>query len=104
MICTVTLDNCELGHQLLDLRRDLAWHGNTALEDCFHACDDQQCIRDAVFDVICHESMRIDATLLEKSKAPLHIRGSARSSTNTRGSDILNASGQRFFVMMTKCS
>ncbi len=59
ILCTVTLETCELGHQLLDLRRDLAWHGNSALKDYFHACDDQQCVRDAVFAVIGRAPMRV---------------------------------------------
>jgi len=76
IVCTVTLETCTLGHHLLDLRRDLSWRGNTALGDYFHACEDKQRIRDEVFNLIRSSDMRIDATILEKSKAQPHTRAS----------------------------
>jgi hypothetical protein len=76
IVCTVTMESCDIGHQLLDLRRDLAWRGNTALGDYFHACEDNQCVRDEVFRLIEAAEMRIDATILEKSKARPHTRAS----------------------------
>lgn len=56
ILCTVTLETCELGH--------------------FHACDDAQWVRDAVFARIGRAPMRVDATILEKSKAGPRIRSS----------------------------
>jgi hypothetical protein len=69
ILCTVTMKSCDIGHQLLDLRRDLAWRGNTAIGDYFHACEDNQCVRDEVFRLIQRADLRVDATILEKSKA-----------------------------------
>ena len=77
IVCSITLETCDVGHQLLDLRRDLAWRGNSALGDYFHACEDKQRIRDEVFDLIRTAEMRVDATILEKSKAQPRTRGSA---------------------------
>jgi hypothetical protein len=76
ILCSVTMGGCNLGHQLLDLRRDLAWRGNTALGDYFHASEDNQCIRNEVFRLIQAADIRIDATIVEKSK----VRPKARSS------------------------
>lgn len=76
ILCTVTMQSCDIGHQLLDLRHDLAWRGNTAMGDYFHACEDNQCIRDEVFRLIQSADIRIDATILEKSKALPHTRPS----------------------------
>ncbi len=75
IVCSITLESCDIGHQLLDLRRDLGWRGNTALGDYFHACEDNQCIRDEVFGLIRAAEMRVDATILEKSKAHASTRG-----------------------------
>jgi hypothetical protein len=76
IVCTVTLENCAVEHALADLRRDLAWRGNSAMGDYFHASHDNQCIRDLVFDLIAAHEMRIDATILEKSKAQSQTRTS----------------------------
>jgi hypothetical protein len=76
ILCTVTMDSCALEHQLIDLRRELAWRGNTALGDYFHACEDNQCIRNLVFALLNAAEMRIDATILEKSKAQPQTRSS----------------------------
>lgn len=76
IVCTVTAETCDLGHELLDLRRELAWTGNAALGDYFHACKDNQCVRDAVFDLIRAADLRVDATVLEKSKAQSQTRSS----------------------------
>ena len=61
----------------MDLRRDLAWRGNTTLGDYFHACVEKQRIRNEVFDLIKNAEIRIDATILEKSKAHASTRNTA---------------------------
>ena len=76
ILCTVTMHSYDIGHQLLDLRHDLAWRGNTAMGDYFHACNDNQCVRDEVFRLIRDAEFRVDATILEKSKALPRTRSS----------------------------
>ncbi len=73
IICTVEINDPSLGQRLLDLRRDLIWNDSPIL-DYFHASEDKQVIRDAVFDMIRQSSIKIGATILEKSKAQPHIR------------------------------
>jgi hypothetical protein len=75
IVCTVTCETCGLGHRLLDLRRELAW-SRQPLGDYFHASEDKQCVRDAVFDLIQRAELRIDATIMEKSKAQPQTRDS----------------------------
>ena len=71
-ICTVTAPDWSYGNDLLDLRRDLAWRGRH-LEAGFHASEDPQAIRDEVFALLSGMDVRVDATLLEKSKAEPHL-------------------------------
>lgn len=78
IICTVTLDSCDIGQHLLDLRRQLAWQ-EYPLNEYFHATEDRQVVRDAVFDLLRAQHFRIDATILEKSKARPHVRNSSDS-------------------------
>jgi hypothetical protein len=70
---TVTANDCHVGDRLLQLRRELGWRGQH-LDKVFHATDDPQSVRDEVFHVLREGSFRIDATVLEKSKAQLHLR------------------------------
>lgn len=58
---------------LLQLRIDLAWR-NLGLDSCFHATDDLQVIRDEVFGLLVSQPIRVDVTILEKSKAEPHTR------------------------------
>lgn len=73
IICTAVLEDPTYGHQLLDLRRDLIWKGESLL-DYFHASEDKQSVRDAVFDLIRSAPISVGATILEKSKAQPQIR------------------------------
>ena len=73
IICTITCDTCECGHRLLELRRDLAWN-KAPLGDYFHATEDKQPVRDAVFGLIAKFDLRIDATIMEKRKAQPQTR------------------------------
>lgn len=67
IVGTVTLSACDVGHELLDLRRDLAAQG-VALESTFHASEDAQIVRDEVFRLIAPHDFRIDTTIIEKRK------------------------------------
>src|SRR5690349_7856989 len=73
IVCTVTMDACHIGHKLMELRRDLAWN-KEPLRECFHASEDKQVIRNQVFALIQTEDLRIDATIMEKSKAQPQVR------------------------------
>jgi len=56
------------------LRRDLAFKG-LPIGDFFHATEDKQAVRDAVFDLIKqHSSMSVHAQIMEKSKAQMQVR------------------------------
>lgn len=71
--CAVDMGDCDIGKQLLDLRREMAWEG-LPLGDYFHACEDKQAVRDRVFQLIQQYDFRVYAQVLEKSKAQPHIR------------------------------
>ena len=66
LLGTLALDP-KAGESLLRLRRDLAWAG-VGLESTFHASEDEQAVRDAVFRMLQETPFRFDATLLEKRK------------------------------------
>jgi len=68
ILCTVCMDDCGVGAALQALRRDLAWKGED-LGDYFHASEDKQAVRDAVYSTILQHQFTVQATLLEKSKA-----------------------------------
>ena len=67
LLCTLTTSDCSLGGELLEIRRQLAAAGED--RDKLHATSDTQATRDAVFEVLRGHDFRIDATILEKSKA-----------------------------------
>lgn len=73
LVCTVQIEDCTIGDGLLELRRDMIWRGLPVNEQ-FHATEDKNDVRAEVFDFIGNHDMRIDATLLEKSKAQPHTR------------------------------
>lgn len=73
ILTTITCDSYKVGDALLNLRRDLAWQG-LGLNSEFHATEDKQEIRNHVFRIIQEHNFRIDATILEKSKAAPRIR------------------------------
>jgi hypothetical protein len=73
VLCTVVMDDCSAGDRLLELRRQLGWKG-LHLDSVFHATEDPQAVRDEVFDLLQAETLRIDATIMEKSKAQPHLR------------------------------
>lgn len=63
----------QLRAALLGLRQRLAWNGH-GLDSSFHATEDRQAVRDAVFPLLSAHPGRYDVTLLEKSKAKPHVR------------------------------
>src|SRR5258706_316059 len=70
---TVVVDDPSIGDRLLELRRSLVWDG-TVLENGFHATMDRQAVWDKVFNLLSSASFRVDATVLEKSKAQPQTR------------------------------
>lgn len=70
---TVSMASCAVGHELTELRRELAWGGHE-LGEYFHAAHDKQAVRDEVYKLICKHDFRIQATILEKSKAQPQVR------------------------------
>jgi hypothetical protein len=73
LLCTLCTDDCSLSHDLLHIRRELIAAGDIEL-DKLHATSDLQQTRDEVFNVLAKHDFRIDATLLEKSKAQPQTR------------------------------
>jgi len=73
ILCTIVMDDCAVGTQLLDLRRRLAWEG-FELGEYFHATTDKQAVRDEVYKVITNSPFSIQATIMEKSKAQPQVR------------------------------
>ena len=73
ILCTIRATCCDLGAALHDLRRDMLLRG-VALGDKFHCSSDRQSTRDEVFALLQRHDFRIDATILEKRKARLHVR------------------------------
>ena len=73
---TVAANDCNVGDSLLQLRRELGWRG-LHLDKVFHATDDPQAVRDEVFGALAESDLRIDATILEKSKAQPHLQSEA---------------------------
>ena len=68
ILTTIACTRYDVGDALLTLRRDLAWNG-LGLDSEFHATSDSQAIRNRVFEVVRDHPFRIDATIVEKSKA-----------------------------------
>jgi hypothetical protein len=73
IVCAMKTESCDLGHDLLRLRRDLLWDG-VPIPDYFHATADKQYVRDRVFEVLNAHEFEIYAQVLEKSKAQSQIR------------------------------
>ena len=73
VLTTVLIDGHGIESKLLDLRRELIWE-NQSLPGPFHATTDKQLVRDRVFNLLSRYEFRVDATILEKSKARPHTR------------------------------
>lgn len=72
IITTVTVHDCAVGGDLLELKRRLHWEGYE-VGDYFHATEDKQSVRDEVFSLLGQHEFRVDATILEKPKAQPHL-------------------------------
>lgn len=69
IIGSVTMEDCRIGADLLELRRELALADKLRPGQAeFHASEDRQAIRNAVFDLLDAHDFRVDATILDKSK------------------------------------
>lgn len=75
IVCAVVFENCEIGHELLRLRRDLMWDG-IEMDSYFHATKDTQFVRDKVYELLSKFDFEIYAQILEKSKAEPQTRES----------------------------
>jgi Protein of unknown function (DUF3800) len=75
IICTVTMKSLDVGHALQDLRRKLIWD-KVEVGDYFHATEDKQIVRDEFFQTILKHEFKVQATILEKSKAQPQVRSS----------------------------
>jgi len=84
MLCTICADDCTLSHDLLHLRRELVVGGEPE-RDKLHATADAQQTRDEVFKILERHDFRIDATLLEKSKAQPQLELVSQSFINMPG-------------------
>ena len=73
ILTTVVVSDHVIEADLMDLRRQLAWSGES-LAGGFHATNDKQRVRDRVFAVMSQHDFRVDATILEKRKADPRIR------------------------------
>lgn len=67
ILTTVTIPDYSAGDTLLALRRKLAWEG-IPTHPSFHATEEDQQVRDRVFDALDDLSFDIDATIYEKRK------------------------------------
>ena len=75
LLCTLTTEDCSFSRELLDIRRDLCAGGESERTK-LHAASDSQATRDRVFGVLAQHEFRVDATILEKSKAQPQTRTS----------------------------
>lgn len=73
ILTTVVAVDHAIEADLMDLRRQLTWEGES-LATGFHATNDKQRVRDRVFAVLGQHDFRVDATILEKRKAHPRIR------------------------------
>jgi len=73
ILCTVSAPVWTVSDRLLAIRRELALHGEPE-RDKLHATSDLQEVRNKVFEAIAGEDFRIDATIMQKSKALPRVR------------------------------
>lgn len=73
LLATVTYSDTLIERRLVELQRELALNG-LGLESPFHATEDLQVVRDAVFEVLRGADIRIDVTLFDKPKTQPHLQ------------------------------
>ena len=72
-IASISLDECQVGNDLIELRRNLA-RQHIDIFDQFHATEDEQLVRGHVFNCISQRQFRLDVTVLDKTQADDHLR------------------------------
>ncbi len=77
ILCSVTMRVCDVAAELMALRRQLQWAGES-IGDCFHATDDRQSVRNAVFALLRRHDFRIQATIVEKARTHPRLRASGQ--------------------------
>lgn len=75
IICTVATDDLSAGFALHELRHELLREG-LPLNECFHATEDRQAVRDRVYASFNGHKFAIQATICEKAKAQPQVRAS----------------------------
>ena len=75
IIGAISLESCDCGAALLELRRRLIWD-QKPVGAYFHASHDKQMVRDEVFKLIRTMNLRVYAQIMEKSKAMPKVRAS----------------------------
>ena len=78
ILTTVAIDGHGIETALLELRREIAWSGVEIIRE-FHATEEQQAVRDRVFNVVNQFNFRIDATILDKPKSYERLRVSGET-------------------------
>ncbi len=73
VLTTVTASDCAIGDDLAALRRQLSWEG-IDLDSGFHATSDSWPVRLRVLAAMTAHPLRVDATIMEKSKAQPNLR------------------------------
>lgn len=73
MLCTVSMDNCSISSDLLDIKRRLVAGGDEK-RNKLHATTDSLPVRKEVYDILESHDMQIDCTILEKTKAQPQTR------------------------------
>mgnify|MGYP000162023628 CR=1 FL=1 len=74
ILTSVAMAECSIAAEVLELQRDLHWEGYEFKKGQFHAANDKQVVRDAMFDLIRGHTIRVDSTIIEKSKTQPHLR------------------------------
>ena len=67
VLTTVVMEDHGVATELFELRRELTWKGFD-LKVGFHATEDKQSVRDAVFNTLQRYDFRVDATIFDKPK------------------------------------
>ncbi len=76
ILTTVMMEDHKVATELFDLRRELVWKGFD-LGAGFHATEDKQAVRNAVFDILQSHDFRVDATIMDKAKTQPQLRATA---------------------------
>lgn len=67
MVCTVAMEDCDITHSLLDLRRDVVWRGLPVSKE-FRATADKNDVRGEVCSLLSDCDFRTDVVFIENRK------------------------------------